>query len=84
MNIPGFTAEAALCRTSTHYHMRVAATQANGAVQPALWFCFPVCFPIRGVTVCLNQWQCNWIPDPIPIPRLPPIPQPDPREMAVG
>jgi len=81
INIPGFTAEAALCRTSTHYRMRVAATQANGAVQPAFLICFPVCRFTHWGYFC--QKECHWIPDPIYIPPFK-IPQPDPWTSVSG
>jgi hypothetical protein len=82
--MPGFTAEAALCGTSTHYHMRVAATRANGGVQPAFWFCPPAhCFAIRGRTVCLEQQLCFWFPDIIAIPPFK-IPVPEPWTSVAG
>jgi len=35
MNMPGFTAEAALSRTSGHYHLVVNPGQSDGGVRPA-------------------------------------------------
>jgi hypothetical protein len=35
MNMPGFTAEASLYKTSEHYHAGIESTHASGAVYPA-------------------------------------------------
>ncbi len=36
MNVPGFTAEASLYRTSRHYHIGRTAIHAEGTIQPAI------------------------------------------------
>jgi hypothetical protein len=45
MNMPGFTAEVSLYKTTNHYHMIEAVHQADGTVHAALiGNCFRDCF----------------------------------------
>jgi hypothetical protein len=81
MNIPGYTAEATLYRTSAHYRMRESPTRANGAIQPAFWYCFPYCVPTKWGHLCAKL--CYWFPDPVIIDPSK-VPLPDPQTSVLG
>jgi hypothetical protein len=57
MNLPGFSADASLYRTSRRYRMVATVTQADGVIQAAL-FPRPSCF-----RRCLED-QCIGLDDP--------------------
>src|SRR5262249_59259566 len=63
MNMPGFTAQASLYKTSTRYQMRGTALQANGAIHPAFVICIPWCVKVGKFYLCYKI--CKYIPDPI-------------------
>jgi hypothetical protein len=57
MNVPGFTAEAALLNGNGHYQANREATVSGGTVQPAGMFFFP-----NHPVFCL-KFIC--VPDPV-------------------
>jgi hypothetical protein len=57
MNLPGFSAESSLYQTSKRYRMIATVTQADGAIQAAI-FPRPNCF-----VSCLDD-QCVGYDDP--------------------
>jgi hypothetical protein len=63
MNIPNFTAEAALNRANTFYQMSGAALQTNGAIYPAYQFpsCSVICRKCEdagGTCIHLGNGRC--------------------------
>jgi hypothetical protein len=64
MNMPGFTAEAALYSASTHYQMLGTATEANKPIHPAFGFpssCAVICRPCEeagGICIHLRNGRC--------------------------
>jgi len=60
-NIPGFTAEASIYKTSDHYRMAKVFQQADGAVYPAVPCCEIHCDAVaqRCINICLERGGLN-------------------------
>lgn len=65
MNIPNFTAEAALYRASTYYQMPGNATQTKGAIHPAFrspsFSCEAICEAcdaVGGTCIHIGNGRC--------------------------
>jgi hypothetical protein len=55
MNLPSFTAEATLYKSSGRYHMAARSTPTGLAVVPQYWFPPPLC----TYDTCINKWDCG-------------------------
>jgi len=69
MNIPGFAAEAALYKGSTHYPLAMEEADGHQAVTPSSTFCTS-CHAVRfdpvhdqycGFQWCCRSWALGWI-----------------------